>query len=425
MHAGQNPGIVRRRYTLVLLTAMSALAFMDRQILAVLVQPVKTEFALSDLQIGLITGLGFALTFSALGVPLGRLADRCERRGLIAWCRGAGGLLAALGALSTGFWGLMLSRAGGAVSDAGGAPASMAMVADLFPPEQRSRAMSVFGTGASIGALLALLGGSWMAQQWGWRATLALVGLGSLGLALLLRASVTEPPRLQTAMQGAQPGAVRDLWRGGVTRWLIVGASCVLLAGYSFGAWNTALLVRHHGLSLQGAGWVSGSAALASVVGGLFSGWLTDRLARRDPRWQIGVPVLGMLLALPAGLAYLMLPPGALSGVVVLVVLYAFFITWWVAPTYAALSLVVPAHRRATASAVVLLAGSIFGSGLGPIFTGWLSDVLTPWVQGDGLRVALACAVSMLLPGGLAFARAMQAYPAARTAADRLALAAS
>ena len=126
----------------MLLTAMSALAFMDRQILSVLIQPVKTEFGLSDLQIGLVTGLGFALTFGALGVPLGRLADRRERRSLIAWCRGLGGLLAALGAASTGFWSLMFTRSGGALSDAGGTPASMSMVADLYPPAQRSRAMS-------------------------------------------------------------------------------------------------------------------------------------------------------------------------------------------------------------------------------------------------------------------------------------------
>src|SRR5437868_14286457 len=117
----------RPGYTLIVLTLLASLAFMDRQILAVLIQPVKQEFGLSDLQIGLVTGLGFALTFSLLGVPLGRLADRRERRSLIAVCRGVGGLLAALGAASFGFWSLMVTRAGGAISDAGGGPASMSM----------------------------------------------------------------------------------------------------------------------------------------------------------------------------------------------------------------------------------------------------------------------------------------------------------
>ena len=119
------------RYILTLLTVMSALAFMDRQILSVLIEPVKLEFGLSDLQIGLITGLGFAITFGLLGVPLGRLADRRERRSLIAWCRGLGGLLAALGAASVGFWSLMFTRSGAALSDAGSTPGSMAMLASL------------------------------------------------------------------------------------------------------------------------------------------------------------------------------------------------------------------------------------------------------------------------------------------------------
>jgi MFS family permease len=387
---------------------------MDRQILAVLTQPVKLEFGLSDLQIGLITGLGFALTFALLGVPLGRWADQHERRRLIVVCRGLGGALAALGATATGFWTLLLSRSGGAVSDAGGNPASLSMVADLFPPAQRSRAMSVFASGGSLGALMALVGGSWVAQSYGWRVALASVGSLSLLLTAVLWLTVQEPRR-GSAHNPLQPhqsplAAVREIWRAPVTRWLIVAAACVLLAGYSFGVWNTALLVRHHGLSLRQAGWISGAAALASMAGGLVSGALADALTRRDPRWQVGVPMLGVALALPAGLAYLMLPAGSVLAATLLVVLYAFFVTWWVAPTYAALSLVVVPTQRATASAMLLLAGSIIGNGLGPILTGWLSDRLAPLAGTASLAWALALMLAMLLPALLAFARARQAY---------------
>lgn len=416
MNTANCPEPTRPAYTLAILTLLSALAFMDRQILAVLIQPVKLEFGLSDLQIGLVTGVGFALTFGLLGVPLGRLADRRERRSLVAWCRGAGGLLAALGAVSMGFWSLMLTRAGGALSDAGGSPASMAMLADLYPPEQRSRAMSVYSTSGSLGALVALVLGAWLAQHYGWRITMALFGCSSLIMALLLRWTVREPLRVITVhakVDAPRQGAVAAVWAEPVTRWLIVGAACALLAGFSFGAWNTALLVRHHGLSLQHAGWISGSSALASILGSLMAGALTDRLARRDLRWQLGVPVLGLGLALPCGLAYLMLPTGALTLATVLMVSFAFFMPWWAAPTYAALSLIVPSQRRATASAMVLLSGAIVGNGLGPILTGWLSDVLSARLGGDGLRYALGGMVTMLLPAMLAFARALQAYPAA------------
>lgn len=407
------------RYTLVLLTVMSALAFMDRQILSVLIEPVKMEFGLSDLQIGLVTGLGFALTFSLLGVPLGRLADRQERRNLIAWCRGLGGLLAALGAASVGFWSLMFTRSGGALSDAGGTPASMSMLADLYPPATRSRAMSVLSAGGSAGALLALLLGSWLAENYGWRTTVVVAGVCSMLLALLLLATVREPPRLATAhaQPGAgaahPPGAVAAIWAEPVTRWLVVGAAFTLLAAYSFGSWNIALMVRHHGLSLQQAGWISGAAALSSITGGLVSGSLTDRLAQRDLRWQMGVPLTGLGMALASGVVYLLLPAGALAAATVLMVVFAFFLPWWVAPTYAAISLVVPNQRRATANAMVLLAGAVLGNGLGPILTGWLSDVLNARLGGDGLRYAMLGMVCMLLPALLAFVRALHAYPEA------------
>ena len=217
----------RARATLLMLTALSALAFMDRQILAVLLVPVKAEFGLSDLQAGLVTGLGFALTFGLIGVPLGRVADRHERRRLVAWCRGAGGALAALGAAAGSACMLALTRAGAAVSDGGGAPASLSMIADLYPPHERSRAMSVFTAGATFGSLLALLGGAWLAQHFGWRVTLATIGLASMAAALALRFSVREPQRGRFGAAAAVPpqvpapapdaageprGAVRAVW---------------------------------------------------------------------------------------------------------------------------------------------------------------------------------------------------------------------
>ena len=406
------------RYILTLLTVMSALAFMDRQILSVLIEPVKLEFGLSDLQIGLITGLGFAITFGLLGVPLGRLADRCERRSLIAWCRGLGGLLAALGAASVGFWSLMFTRSGAALSDAGSTPGSMSMLADLYPPAQRSRAMSVFGTGGSIGALLALLLGSWLAENYGWRVTVVVAGAGSLLMALVLVLTVREPLRQASAHASPaaglrQPGAVAAIWAEPVTRWLVIGVAFTLLAAYSFGAWNIALMVRHHGLSLQQAGWISGASALSSISGSLVSGALTDRMVRRDLRWQMGVPLLGLVLSLFSGVAYLLLPAGTLLLATVLMVLFAFFLPWWAAPSYAAISMVTPSQRRATANSMVLLAGAIVGNGLGPILTGWLSDVLNASLGGDGLRYAMLGMVSMILVGIFAFFRAMQAYPQA------------
>jgi len=403
---------------LAVLTLLSALAFMDRQILSVVIQPIKLEFGLSDLQIGLVTGLGFALTFGVLGVPLGRLADHRNRRSLIAFCRGLGGVLGLLSGASVGFLSLMFSRAGGAISDAGGTPASMSMLADIYPAAHRARAMSVLGAGASFGALLALVLGSWLAQHYGWRVTVASIGCASLLLAFVLRWTVREPSRmgvepLGQSVPAPQPGAVAAVWAEPFTRWTILGAALALLSAYSFGTWNIALMVRHQGMSLQQAGWISGGAALMSMAGGLVAGALADRLVHRDLRWQMGVPMTGLGLALLTGVSYLLLPSGVLWLAVVLMFVFSFFLPWWAAPTYAALSLVVPSQRRATANAMVLLAGAIVGNGLGAILTGWFSDLLIDSVGDDSLRYAMLGMVTMLLPAVMAFGYAMRAYPKA------------
>jgi len=415
------------RFTLLMLTLLAALAFMDRQILAVLLVPVKAEFALSDLQVGLVTGLGFALTFGAIGVPLGRVADRHERRSLVAWCRGLGGALGAAGALVGSAGALALTRAGGAISDAGGAPASLSMVADLYPPESRGRAMGIYTMGPALGSLLALVGGAWLSQQVGWRMTLALIGGAALLAALALRlgvdeparpgaapaAGATTPPPAHPASSAPSAGAVRAIWSDPVARWLIVAAAFALLTGYSFGAWNFAYLVRGLDFSPQQAGAVAGLSALASLVASPFAGGLADRLAQRERRWQMGVPMLGLALALPTGLAYLALGRASPVGAVALVTAFSFFIAFWIAPTYAALSFVVPPHRRAVANAMVMIVGAVGGSGIGPVITGALSDALARHVDGDPLRPALALMLTLLAGAIAALARAMRDYPAA------------
>lgn len=409
-----------RRYTLVLLTMLSAVTFMDRQILAVLLEPIKREFGFTDLQIGLITGMGFAVTFGLLGLPLGRLADKHERRSLIAWCRGLGGCIASLGAFATGAGGLTASRAGAALGDAGGGAASMSILADLYGPSERSRVMSVFGMGASAGALLALLLGPTLAEMWGWRATMAVIGCASVVLAWVLQLTVQEPARADRMVQPAGSAtpttttpAIVLIWREPVTRWLIIGAACALLACLSVGAWNMALLSRRFNISLTDAGWISATGAVLSVTGNLISGWTTDRMAQRHLRWQLGVPLVALSLATVFGMGYLLMGEQHFYISIALLMGYSFFAPWWASATYAALSLVVPSQRRATASAMVLMSGALLGNGLGPIASGWLSDVFNAMAPGQGLRYALLVMMCVMIPGLMAYAKAMMFYPKA------------
>jgi len=398
-----------------MLALLSALAFMDRQIFAVLLVPVQREFKLDDLEVAAVTSLGFALSFALLAMPLARLADRGSRRRIIAWCRGLGGALAALGAASGSAGMLAATRMGSAISDAGGGPASMSLVADLMPAGQRSRAMSVFAMASSAGSLLALILGAWGAQHFGWRLTLAAIGASSLLGALALRWAVSEPPRAARAVTPAKAsgGALADVLAPPAARWLLGGAALALLAGYSFGMWNFAYLVRAHGLSVQTTGWVTGLSAAGSMLGSAVSGWLADKLVPRDVRWQMGVPVLGLAISLPLALGFLALDAAHTGWAIALLVGFGFFVAWWIAPSYAALSHIVAPERRASANALLLLLGAVGGGGLGPVLTGAISDALAPHLRGDPLGAALALVVLLLAPALWAFWRCMRLYPAA------------
>lgn len=412
----------RSHYTLLLLTALSAVSFMDRQILAVMIEPIKAEFALSDLQVGIVSSLGFAVGFGLLGLPLARLADRGHRRNLVVLSRGLGGLITALGGAAAGFWQLLILRSGTALSEAGGSGCAISMISDLFPPWRRSRAMSVLTSGASIGAMMAFVVGASLAARFGWRMTLVMVGLASLLLAGVVRLTVSEPQRenlnalsaRRAAGRAVDRGDLREILAARVPRWLIVAAASNMFVLYSFGTWNFAYMVRTHGFSLQQAGWIAGASGAASVLGGLFSGALADRLVRRgDARWQLGVPVLGLAIAIPLAYVYLLLPAGRLTQVWGLMLAYAFFVTWWSAPTYAALSLVVAPERRATANSMLLISGYVLGLGAGPIVTGLASSLLAARYPHDALRYSLMGVSALLVPGWYALFRAMQAYPAA------------
>ena len=293
----------------------------------------------------------------------------------------------------------------------------MSMVADLYPVEGRTRAMGVLTMGASLGSLVALIGGAWAVERIGWRATLAFVGLASVIAAFVMRWVVPEPQRLSSAQLAQESGwvAAKAVWAQPVARRLIIGAAFALLAGYSFGVWNFAYLMRGLNMSASQAGWITGLSALGSMASAPLSGAWVDRLVRRDRRWQMGVPLLGMGSALPLGWAYLSLGADQASLAIGLVIGFAFCIGFWVAPTYAALSLVVEPQRRAMASAIVLLVGAVGGSGFGPVLAGALSDALAHWVRGEPLGVALAIMLGLLLPAMAFFASAMRIYGDAKS----------
>jgi MFS family permease len=405
------PTTTRRQahWALAVLTVVYAMNLIDRQIMGVLIEPVKNEFGASDTMMGFLTGLAFAAFYSALAIPFARYADRANRRNFVAWCCMGWSVMTGLCGMALNFTQLALARMGVAVGEAGGSAPSLSMIADLYPRAQRSRAMSVYMLGPHMGTLFGLGAGAWIAHQYGWRTAFIVMAVPGILAALLLRWTCVEPlrgtwdaPEAQQA-ESAQPKQplreiLLEVWRTPGFAWIAVAGMLFGLAGYGLGIWGTAFLVRTHGLNLRDAGILVGlTGGVAAVIGALLSGWLTDKLVARDPRWQMGVPIVGTAIAIPLGMAYLLWPAGDVWQIGTLKVpvamgfslLFSVFAVWWTAPSYAAITTLVGASRRATSVAVYNLGLTVCGIGLGPFSVGVLSDLLTPAYGPLALRWAL------------------------------------
>jgi predicted MFS family arabinose efflux permease len=377
--------------------------------MGVLIEPVKNEFGASDTMMGFLTGLAFAAFYSALAIPFARYADRANRRNFVAWCCMGWSVMTGLCGMALNFTQLALARMGVAVGEAGGSAPSLSMIADLYPRAQRSRAMSVYMLGPHMGTLFGLGAGAWIAHQYGWRTAFIVMAVPGILAALLLRWTCVEPlrgtwdaPEAQQA-ESAQPKQplreiLLEVWRTPGFAWIAVAGMLFGLAGYGLGIWGTAFLVRTHGLNLRDAGILVGlTGGVAAIIGALLSGWLTDKLVARDPRWQMGVPIVGTAIAIPLGMAYLLWPAGDVWQIGTLKVpvamgfslLFSVFAVWWTAPSYAAITTLVGASRRATSVAVYNLGLTVCGIGLGPFSVGVLSDLLTPAFGPLALRWAL------------------------------------
>ena len=410
----------RRHYTLFVLFLISAVSLIDRQVMGVVIEPIKAEFHVSDTQIGLLTGLAFALVYCLFAIPLGRFADRGHRRNLIGWCCAFWSVMAMLCGFATHFWTLALARIGVAVGESGSGAASMSMIADLYPAHQRSKAISVFMLAAPIGALLGMSLGAYIAYYHGWREAFIWMALPGILAALLLRLTAVEPLRgLWEKAQQSRPvlphesvmQVMRVAWQSQTFVRIAVAGALLAFASYAFSIWSTAFLVRSHGLSLKDAGMIMGLAAgPGAIIGSLSSGWLSACLAQRDSRWQLGVPIVGALIACPMAITFALYPAGnpwmlgALQVPHAAIFMFGMsvFGMWWMAPSYAAITQLVAPERRATMIALYNFGIMALGAGFGPLAVGVLSDHLTPSLGNDALRWSLViCSAGYLLASGL------------------------
>ena len=425
IHAQYSAGY--RWYVLCVLTLGYIFNFIDRQVMTILLEPIKAEFGATDTLMGLLTGLAFALFYATLGVPMARLADRWSRRNVLAISMAVWSGMTALCATATSFGQLALYRIGVGVGEAGGTPPSQSLLADIFPPAQRSLAQGVLASGTNIAVLVGLFGGALLADAYGWRNVFWIFGVPGVALAVLIRLTVREPVREIRVVEedGSLWSAIQRISAlpGFPAIALAVGMTAV--SGYGLGVWSPSFMIRVHGLSLVDAGLYLGLIGVfGGILGTLLSAILVDRLAQQDARWQLLLPMIGVLISIPTQALFLLWPAehvwmlGDRPFPVALVFMFfsAIFASFWIAPSYAAVQNLVPAHWRTQAAALLLFILNLLGMGLGPLVVGWLSDVYGG--LGDvSIRYALLSSLIFCAAGAFAFSRAKDPYAQAVNAA--------
>ena len=396
-----------RRVVSLTLMLVYALNQLDRQIINILLQPIKLEFVLTDTQAGLLAGLAFALFYTTLGIPLARWADRGNRVSIISLAVLAWSGMTVLCGLAGNFTQLLLARVGVGVGEAGCSPPSHSLLADYYAPAERSRGMAIFALGTPLGASLGVLIGGIINHWYGWRAAFLAVGLPGVLMAVVTWLVVKEPRRLGVASVGIPAQAPLKAvaakllgTRSYVHICLAVTIFC--LSAYSIAVWGASFQMRAYGVS---TGVLGPATALAGFVAGLLGiglgGWLGDRLGARDRRWLVWIPAIALVVSIPFSLASLIAPTWQLSLIGFIVPLAALYI--YSGPVFGLIQTLMPPNMRAMAVSIFLLVTNLIGLGAGPVVTGVISDLYGSDTGADGIRFALAISLVFNLWGALHF----------------------
>ena len=382
------------RTMLALLVLLYVINYIDRQILSVLLEPIKQELAVSDTAMGLLTGLAFALFYTTAGIPIARWADRGSRRnvvivGVVVWSA-----MTAVSGLARNFWQLALARIGVGVGEATLSPAAHSLISDAFPPERRATALGVYNTGGNVGIMLGFMLGGWIGETFGWRTAFLVVGLPGLAAALLVRVMLREPVRggLEGIADEDDEASIVDVLRHMLSqptfRHLCLSSGLYAFAAYGFTIWGATFLIRVHGMSLTDTGIAMG--LIQGIGGGLgtyMGGALADRFARKDERFLVWVPAVGGAFALPLLVVFLFWPDrsGALAAYALAMVFSVFF----VGPCYAIAQGLARLRMRAQAAAILMFAINLIGLGIAPLAVGILNDSLASTYGDEAIRYSL------------------------------------
>jgi len=368
------------KFALFLLFAVNLLNFFDRQLLGALAEPVRHEFHLNDTSLGFL-GTIFTVIYAFVGLPLGALSDKWYRNRLIALGTAFWSLLTAATGLAQNYAQIFIARLGVGVGEATCAPAGQSLIGDLFPPNQRAKAMGIFMLGLPAGIFLAYISAGAIGAKFGWRAAFWFACVPGLILALLaLR--IPEPVRgaldvgrVVTSVRDAVKSPYAAVLSLPTMWWIILSGIFHNFNMYAINSFNTAFLQRFHEMSLRDAANVSAlSVGAVGAIGLLVGGWLADKMRAKRRNGRLVLSAGAMAIAAPCIFLAINQPKGAITAYVLLMTMGTITMFVYYATVYAAIQDVIEPRLRGTAVAIYFCCMYILGASMGPVGTGLLSD---------------------------------------------------
>jgi MFS family permease len=416
---------LRPIYVLIVLSLVSLANYYDRNLISILVEPIKRDLHVSDTQIGLLTGLAFAVVYSLVGIPVARLADRFGRTKVLGVALTLWSAMTVVTGMSANFTTMLLARLGVGVGEAGGLPTTHALAAEYFDAKNRGKALSAIAFFAAGGISLALVGGGLIADRWGWRTAFFIGGALGLAVALLLVLTVRDlVPSARPDAGATVAEAVPSFGRAFVTLWrrksfvhLCLGLGWGAFGAYAQLAWTPAYLMRTYHLSVGQVSATFGAlTAVATLLPILIGGFFSDALSRRDSRSPFWILALAFGLGMPFALITFL--THSYGVVLALILPMTGLMSLWVGPSYALVQNLSGARLRATGAAVFMLVTNLVGLGFGPSVTGMLSDFMAPWAGVNSLRYSLILTALTFLPATIHFLLATRTVKADLAAAE-------
>jgi MFS family permease len=368
------------KYALFLLFAINLLNFFDRQLLGALGEPVRHEFHLSDTALGFL-GTIFTIIYAFVGLPLGALSDRWSRNKLIALGTAFWSILTAATGFAQNYAQIFIARLGVGVGEATCAPAGQSLIGDLFPPQQRAKAMGVFMLGLPAGIFLAYISAGAIATRYGWRAAFWFACIPGIILAVMalripepLRGGL-DPGRVITTAKNAVKSPFAAVLGLPTMWWIIMSGIFHNFNMYAINSFNTPFLQRFHEMSLLNASYVSSiSVGAVGAIGLLVGGWLADKVSARRRNGRLLVAASAMAIAAPCIFMAINQPKGSITAYIVFMTLGTITMFVYYATVYAAIQDVIEPRLRGMAVAIYFCFMYILGASMGPVGTGALSD---------------------------------------------------